>query len=93
MIRNLIFIFGLLNLIACQPMNPYTKIAPGTWRGTLLLDPSLANQPRPSDEDIVARKVKMEGNPDGVLPFNFEVKYTGDNDFNIILHNLSLIHI
>ena len=87
MIRNLIFIFGLLNLIACQPMNPYTKIAPGTWRGTLLLDPSLANQPRPSDEDIVARKVKMEGNPDGVLPFNFEVKYTGDNDFNIILHN------
>jgi len=49
---------------------PYSKIPPGIWRGTLVLE----DAPDSDKEDTV-------------LPFNFEVQYTDNDNVIMIIHN------
>lgn len=79
---------AMLNLSACLRMeNAYTKLPPGKWRAFLQIEPS-AVSPNPRGEyradklDLTFDEVN-----NGQLPFNFEVEYTDDTTFHIILLN------
>ena len=58
----------------------FTKLPPGIWRGVLIVDykPVVIR-----DEDEVSFKTDYSGE----LPFNFEVKYTDDDNFYVEFHN------
>ncbi len=85
---NYFFVFGLLWMLGCiRVENPYTKIPPGIWRGTLKID----NKPvdtayrEPTLETI--GKLKMQSVTEGELPFLFEVIYTDKDSFYIQIIN------
>lgn len=78
----------LLSLTTCLRMeSPYTKLPPGSWRAVLQLDPS-AITPNPKGE---YRQDKLDLTFDevtnGELPFNFEIEYTDDTTFQVVLLN------
>lgn len=80
-------LFLLLLLIslgeACvSPDNAYTQIAPGPWRGVLELK---KYQVAVSKKDTVY--ILYDQFKEGDLPFNFEVVYTGPDQFYIDLLN------
>lgn len=67
--------------------NPYTGLAPGTWRAILKLDPSPV-APNPKGEPLPEKVgLKFEEVTGGELPFTFEVIYTSENDFYIEIIN------
>ena len=69
-----------------EPINPYSKVPPGSWRGVLYLDAHLAVKP-----GINVRKTEgielHESNSSGELPFNFEVVYDNDTTWHVVLIN------
>lgn len=67
-------LFAGLFLSAClAPTTEYTRIAPGTWRGVLELEPYSVPV---RDKDSVF--ILYDQFKDGDLPFNFEVRYLDD---------------
>ena len=58
----------------------YSKLPPGIWRGVLVLD----NDPVVFDPD---EEVSIKSDFSGELPFNFEVKYTDDENFYLEIQN------
>lgn len=78
----LILLLVISTIFSCvEPIDKsYTKLPPGIWRGVLLVDdkPALID---PNEE------VSYRTDFSGQLPFNFEVKYTDDNNFYIEIHN------
>lgn len=78
----LILVLIITTLFSCvEPIDKsYTKLPPGIWRGVLVVDdkPALID---PNEE------VSFKTDFSGELPFNFEVKYTDDNNFYIEIHN------
>jgi thiol-disulfide isomerase/thioredoxin len=77
-----IFVFAILTLTSCvEPINKsFTKLPPGIWRGVLVIDDKPVIQKQ--GEEFV-EKTDFSGE----LPFNFEVKYTSEEDFYIEIHN------
>lgn len=78
----LILALAIMTLFSCvEPVDKaFTKLPPGIWRGVLVLDanPSMVDP----DEEVSIRK-----DYSGELPFNFEVKYTDNNNFYLEIHN------
>lgn len=67
--------------------NAYTKIPPGPWRATLLLDPSVVT-PNPKGEPLEDKlNLSFEEVTNGELPFNFLVEYTDDTTFQVVFLN------
>jgi len=78
---TLLFFISLIVSSCVEPINKsYTKIPPGIWRGVLVLD----NDPVVIDPDVeFVEKTDFSGE----LPFNFEVKYTSEEDFYLEIYN------
>lgn len=78
----------LLGLFGClRFQNAYTKIPPGPWRATLLLDPSTVT-PNPKGEPLDDKlNLSFDEVTNGELPFNFLVEYTDDTTFQVVLLN------
>lgn len=69
------------------PENPYTAVAPGTWRGVLRLEPRYIT-PNPKGEPLPEKMdMEFEEVTDGELPFLMEVIYENENDFYIEIIN------
>lgn len=91
--RHAFFFFTLAAILAtawfsCLVIeNPYTGLPPGPWRGVLELEPrSLASNPRgePLPQFL---NLEFEEVTQGELPFNFEVRYTDEQNFFIEIIN------
>lgn len=78
----LIYSFIFLTFSSCvEPIDKaYSKLPPGIWRGVLILDDKRVVE-NPDEE------VRYKSDFSGELPFNFEVKYTDDDNFYIEIHN------
>lgn len=86
-ISLLIFIVVMINGCFIEPENPYSKVAPGVWRGILRLEPKFIT-PNPKGEPLPEKmNMAFESVTDGELPFLFEVKYENENDFYIEIIN------
>ncbi|MEM9546621.1 MAG: TlpA disulfide reductase family protein [Bacteroidota bacterium] len=79
-----VFFYSLIAILLFSCVEPldkaFSKLPPGIWRGVLVLD----NTPpifAPDDE------VTIKKDYSGELPFNFEVKYTDNENFYIEIHN------
>ena len=90
---RLFFLLGLglyltfLSNACIEVDQTFTKIPPGPWRGVLKLDPS-AVTPNPDGKPLPSKlNLTFEEVSDGELPFNFEVVYTDDTTFHIVLIN------
>jgi len=82
MSKYLGFYILVISIMSCvSPASTFTKIPPGIWRGTLLLD-RVPVQTYGDDRDIV-KKFDTESE----LPFNFEVIYEDEINFYIVIHN------
>lgn len=84
----LLFIGFLLSIFifkACVMENPFSALAPGSWRAVLYLTPKTGPkefQPRKRTEDFSHKET-----PDGALPFTFDVIYTDKDNFYIDIIN------
>ena len=69
--------------------NPYTAMAPGTWRAVLQIDPSYISPNKKGEPLPEKLNLKFEEVTKGQLPFNFEVIYAeeGSDRFVIDLIN------
>lgn len=78
----IVFSFFIFTFLSCvEPIDKsFTKLPPGIWRGVLVID----NNPVVVDPE---EEVSYKTNYAGELPFNFEVKYTNEEDFYIEIHN------
>lgn len=87
-ISSLAILGLLISLNSCLRFeNTYTKIPPGPWRAVLLLDPS-AVTPNPKGEPLEDKlNLTFDEVTNGELPFNFEVEYTDDTTFQVVLLN------
>lgn len=82
--------FALLYLIAAgffaggclTAERSFTRLAPGIWRGVLVLEP-LSMPPMKKDSVMMIH----DQFKDGELPFNFEVVYLDEEKFYVELHN------
>lgn len=81
----------LIALTGCRSClvidHPYTSVAPGIWRGVLLLDasqitPNKKGEVLPGKENVTFDEVNA-----GELPFLFEVRYTNDTAFVVEIIN------
>lgn len=79
-------IFAILSgFMGCTMDNPYTLLAPGKWRGVLMLDGKISEQ-------LLKERLK-EGKTDaseftgGDLPFMFYVSYQSDSVMRIEIEN------
>jgi len=74
------FIVFIILLESCVTAdNPYTKIAPGIWRGILKLD---------KPNQMAAEEVELSSKFDFTeLPFNFEIQYLTKDSFVFVIHN------
>jgi thiol-disulfide isomerase/thioredoxin len=82
---NLLNLFSilLLSLGGCLVTdNSFTGLAPGKWRGVLELE-EVSFPVRDKDTIFVLNEQFKEGE----LPFNFEVTYTGENEFFVTIFN------
>lgn len=77
-----------IGLTACIEIpNPYTALPPGTWRATLKLVP-VPVIPNPKGAPIPEKVgLEFEEVTEGALPFNFDVVYTSETDFHILIKN------
>ncbi len=75
-----------LGLWSCiEPYQPYTRVAPGIWRGVLKLD---AQQQTPAVQDgKLQPQLAFEEVTNGELPFLFELIYDDDTTFHIEIIN------
>jgi len=89
MVKNTTLFLALVVLaISCiTPDNPYPKLAPGVWRATLEVDSRNVDRTtrEPTLESIGS--MRMESVTEGLLPFNFEVKYEDEENFYIEIIN------
>lgn len=87
-ISSLFILSLLLPLSSCLRFeNTYTKIPPGPWRAILQLDPS-AITPNPKGKPLDDKlNLSFDEVTNGELPFNFEVEYTDDTTFQVVLLN------
>lgn len=75
------FIASIVFTSCVEPINKsFTKLPPGIWRGVLIIDDKPVIQKQ--GEEFV-EKTDFSGE----LPFNFEVKYTADEEFYVEFHN------
>lgn len=75
----------LLSLKSCFTIeNQYTGLAPGPWRATLDLS-ELSGAPKVAE--LEEEQYDFNDTKPNHLPFNFEVKYTNEQDFYIELIN------
>jgi thiol-disulfide isomerase/thioredoxin len=73
------FVFLIVFESCVTADNPYTKIAPGIWRGILKLD---------KPNQMAAEEVELSSKFDFTeLPFNFEVKYLSQDSFVFVIYN------
>ncbi len=81
-------VFILPLICGCLVMdNPYSKLPPGPWRGVLKLDLDRALAEGIARETKVREMVEFEEVTEGQLPFNFEVKYIGEDSFYLEIRN------
>lgn len=74
----------ILSFSSCIEIpNQFSAVPPGIWRGVLKLDESPVMLAEGAEEYVE----KVKRNSDAELPFNFEIKYTNDTTFNMIIHN------
>ncbi len=87
-ISSLFILSLLLTLSSCLRFeNTYSKIPPGPWRAILQLDPSTVT-PNPKGEPLEDKlNLSFDEVTNGELPFNFEVEYTDDTTFQVVLLN------
>ncbi len=85
------FLFTCSTIISfwgCLETNEtFSKLPPGTWRGTLKLDPEIDFITDARKETGVRDQIQFEEFTEGDLPFNFEVKYTSADQFYIEIIN------
>ncbi len=76
------FIIASIAFTSCvEPINKsFTKLPPGIWRGVLVVDVKPVVQ---KEGEEFVEKTDFSGE----LPFNFEVKYTSEEEFYIEIHN------
>lgn len=67
--------------------NTYSKIPPGPWRGVLKLDPEKALASTVPKETDRKEQLDFDEVTEGDLPFNFEVNYLNEDDFEIVITN------
>ena len=78
-------IFACIALFSgCVMQDSYTGVAPGIWRGTLYLEGKEVTKIKTSTKDYNELE---SSHIEGELPFNFEVKYTDKDHFELIIHN------
>ncbi len=81
----LLLLIGILFSSCIEEINPYTLLPPGRWRGLLYLE---QKQPAASKEALEEQPTpRMEEVKEGVLPFLFDLTYTGDSTFYIEIIN------
>lgn len=88
-IQQIFSFFAVLFLLSgcIVPENPYSKVAPGMWRGVLRLEPRYIT-PNPKGKPLPEKmNMEFEEVTDGELPFLFEVIYENENDFYIEIIN------
>lgn len=87
--KKILYLFTIIFILqSCIEVdNPYTKITPGIWRGTLKLNTqAITNEKRePTLESI--GNLQMKSITEGELPFNFEVIYPTPDSFYIQIFN------
>ena len=82
MMKNIIgiaataLLFTLIGQACLSTENAFTKVAPGIWRGKLILEKPVFPVAPKDSISLVYDQFKP-----GELPFNFEVKYTSDDKF------------
>lgn len=88
MYKLILALAALMTLSGCLKMeNTYTKLPPGPWRAVLHLDPSTVT-PNPKGQPLPEKmNLTFDEVTNGELPFNFEVVYTDDTTFHIVLIN------
>lgn len=67
--------------------HPHSRLAPGTWRGVLKLDPAQASRVGGSGEQQRRAPIDFEEVTAGELPFLFEVVYDSPDSFHIVIVN------
>ena len=84
--KRYIFIFlSTYLLTGCFTIeNRYTGIPPGTWRGTLDVNPIVGGPPVADLED---QQFNYDDTPPNYLPFTFDIVYENDTDFYVELIN------
>ncbi len=83
--RVLIIFFSTYLLTGCFTIeNRHTGIPPGTWRGTLDVNPILGGPPVADLED---QQFNYDDTPPNYLPFTFDIVYENENDFYVELIN------
>lgn len=83
--RYLLIILSAYLLTGCFTIeNRHTGIPPGTWRGTLDVNPILGGPPVASLED---QQFNYDDTPPNYLPFNFDIIYENEKDFYVELIN------
>lgn len=87
----ILFLLGIIitTTTQCVMSNQFSAVAPGIWRGTLMLDGKRSTRLKTKKEDMVKRKDKVvyEEVTEGELPFNFEVIYDTDSVFHLEIIN------
>jgi len=66
----------------------YTKIAPGPWRGVIYLDPRIEKM-QPVEPPLYQKRgtAYRYTKSQQVVPFRFDVHYSSDDSFHIIIRN------
>ncbi len=76
-----------LSISSCvEPINPYSAIAPGVWRGVLYIDPNKSVNPSIEDQRTRQQNLHQE-NDSGILPFLFEIIYENDTSWYVEILN------
>lgn len=83
MYRFLMLLLSVVLLGGClEADSTYSRVAPGIWRGVLILEPFSMPAKKKKEVTILYDQFKP-----GELPFNFEVKYLDNERFYVEIHN------
>ncbi len=79
-------VFALHRCIEVE--HQYTKIAPGTWRGVIYLDPRIEKM-QPVEPPLYQKRgaAYRYTRSQQVVPFNFDVRYLSNDSFQLIIRN------
>ncbi len=85
--RIIQFILAGLLIISCISIpKQYNVLAPGTWRGTLILEDKREVIVTRNIDKVITRDPYPESTQ-SIIPFNFNITYTSDSDFYFELIN------
>ena len=94
-VQSKIFLF-LIAVVLCagcvQPIQPFSHVAPGKWRGVLVLDSEKQILPGIESRKNMGQQL-YESNELFQLPFNFDVVNEGDEWYVVILNGTERIEL